>query len=71
MNGGVKVKNFLKGNHFDENRSHDDIQKDIQSSEELVEWVLSFLTSESVTDEEMMYLFNEEVQLLIPKIKEK
>ncbi|WP_064093623.1 hypothetical protein [Rossellomorea aquimaris] len=65
------MKNFLKGNHFDENRSHDDIQKDIQSSEELVEWVLSFLTSESVTDEEMMYLFNEEVQLLIPKIKEK
>jgi hypothetical protein len=42
----------------------------IMSTDELVEWVMDFLTSQHLSDEEMMDIWSEEVYFSIPHEEE-
>lgn len=41
----------------------------MDTSEELVEWMLSFLTSNEMSEEEWMKFYHSEVHILIPAVE--
>ncbi|MCA1059049.1 hypothetical protein LCL96_08885 [Rossellomorea aquimaris] len=43
----------------------------IQTSDELIDWVLSVLSSNHLTDEELVKWWSEEIQFAIPYIEER
>ncbi|MGM0750523.1 MAG: hypothetical protein ACQET6_01265 [Bacillota bacterium] len=42
----------------------------LQTSEELIDWVLGVLSSQHLSEEELMKWWSEEIQFAIPRIEE-